>query len=292
MITSQVVQLYKEELKDIYEDGELSQIIFLVFEKVKSFTKIDFVLKGIEAVNGSEEEEFKRILVELKQFKPVQYVLGYAWFHEMKFNVNENVLIPRQETEELVEWIVKDTRGEGRRTGDEVKILDVCTGSGCIAVSLKKDLNHAQVTAIDISEAAIDVAMKNSETHKAPVRFIQTDILNLDKSFLTSSQSYNIIVSNPPYILESEKQQMQKKELDYEPHLAFFVKDNDALIFYKRIAELALIQLKPNGRLYFEINESKGKEVVELLQQKGFSNVILKKDLNGKDRMIKATIDI
>ncbi len=291
MIVNEVVELFRESLKRIYKEGELTQIIYLVFEQVNSFSKIDLILKRSELITVEEEEKFKSILSELEKHKPVQYVLGYAWFYGMSIKVNENVLIPRQETEELIDWIIKETRDEGRGTGEVLNILDVCTGSGCIAISLKKNLTKAKVTALDISEQALDVARENSQTHDTEIQFVETDILQQKTSPFTLHHSFNIIVSNPPYVLESEKQQMKKKELDYEPHLAFFVKDQDPLLFYKSISEFAQFYLSAGGRLYFEINEMKGNEIVELLTRQGFSDVCLKKDLNGKDRMVRAVFN-
>ena len=290
MKINQVVQLYKDALNDIYDQGELAQVIFLVFEQVKNFSKIDFVLKRDEAITTEEEKKFKQILSELKTHKPVQYVLGSAWFYGMKFNVNENVLIPRQETEELVNWIMQDIKDKSQEPNNELTILDICTGSGCIAISLKKNVLNASVIALDISEAALAVANENAKKYDAEIQFCQTDILLHNTSPFTAHSSFNMIVSNPPYVLETEKQLMTKKELDYEPHLAMFVFDTDPLIFYRRISEFGLVNLKPNGKLYFEINESKGNEIVALLTNSGYSEIQLKKDLNGKDRMIAAKL--
>ncbi len=287
MKISDVVLKYRSELNNLYSEGELEQVIFLVLEHVKGFSKIDMVLKKDEVVSQNEQEQLDRILSQLMKSKPIQYVLGYAWFYGTKFKVNESVLIPRQETEELVEWIIQESRIKNQESG--LAIIDICTGSGCIAVSLKRNLPGTEVYALDISEKALEVAKENATINQTPVQFIQEDIL-----FPISGSPilpFDLIVSNPPYVLESEKIKMQKKELDYEPHLSLFVNDNDPLLFYKKIADFALVNLKPKGRLYFEINEKKGKEVVELLIGKGFSDVILKKDLNGKDRMLRAILE-
>ncbi len=305
MKVSELISVYREALKNIYEEGELSQVIFLVLEHVKDFSKIDLAMKNEELISDSEKEKFEHILSELKTNKPIQYVLGVAWFSGMKLKVNEHVLIPRQETEELVEWIYK---GDGRGTGDGLRILDICTGSGCIALALKKKLPQSEIYALDISEQTIAVAKENSIRNKAEVTFILQDILQLPTSNLQPPTSnfqlpssnlpftdspihrFNILVSNPPYVLETEKQQMNNKVLNFEPHLALFVKDNDPLVFYNAIADFALTHLKPYGELYFEINESKGKEVKELLMSKGFSDIVVKKDLNERDRMVKAIL--
>ncbi len=288
MKVSDVVRKYRKELDTLYAEGELSQVIFMVFEHVKTFSKVDLILKKDEVVSQNEQEEFEHVLSQLKANKPIQYVLGYAWFYGLKFKVNENVLIPRQETEELVEWILNESQ---ERT-DKIKILDICTGSGCMAIALKNKLPGADVSALDVSGKALGVARENATMNSTSIQFFQSDILQSQTLNSELRTEFDLIVSNPPYVLESEKSQMQKKELDYEPHLAMFVKDNDPLIFYKRIADIALINLNSGGKLYFEINERNGKEVVELLVEKGFSEVLLKKDLNGKDRMVSAKLEI
>jgi release factor glutamine methyltransferase len=283
MKVSQVIFRYKEALKDSYHEGEISQIIYLVFEHVKNFSKIDLVTRKDEVVSESEEKQLDDILSQLIKNKPIQYILGYSWFYGIKIIVNSAVLIPRQETEELVDWIIKD---EGKRPKDEIQILDICTGSGCIAIALKKNLPGARVSALDVSTEALAVAEINAAANHQNIQFIQADILQ--KELTGRKLSYDIIVSNPPYVLESEKKEMQKKELDYEPHLAMFVKHEDPLIFYSHIADLAAGNLTAGGKLYFEINEKKGREVTELLMDKGFSDVTIKHDLNGKHRIIRA----
>ena len=286
MKVNEIILIYRNQLRDLYEEGELSQVIFLVFEHVKNFSKIDIHLRKDELLSDSEKIKLENILSELKLNMPVQYVLGYAWFSGMKFKVNEHVLIPRQETEELVEWISKKIEDEVRERKFDFNILDVCTGSGCIAIALKKKFPSANIFALDISEEALAVARENSKLNQAEVSFIQSDILRTPNFNLPTN--YDLIVSNPPYVLESEKQILNKNVLDYEPHLALFVKDNDPLIFYNSISDFAFHHLKPGGKLYFEINEAKGKEVEDLLLMKGFFNVIVKKDLNEKVRMASA----
>ena len=286
----QIIQLYKESLKEMYHEGELSQLTFMAFEHVKKFSKTDLVLKRDELVPQEEAIEFNRILKSLKSHQPIQYVLGYAWFYDLKLKVNSDVMIPRRETEELVKWIIDEIEDNEKKATIELQLLDVCTGSGCIAISLKKNLVHAKAMALDISENALALAKENALMNETEINFVRADVLQLQTLPFTPGTFFNIIVSNPPYILESEKMQMKKKELDFEPHLAFFVKDQDPLIFYKRIAELALLHLAKNGKLYFEINEMKGSGVVELLNQFGFSDVCLRKDFYGKDRMISASL--
>jgi release factor glutamine methyltransferase len=265
----------------------------------------------------SEEEiqiwEF--LLEQLKQEIPIQYLLGKTSFFGLDFNVNPDVLIPRPETEELVEWIVESGKWEAGRGklevgsqklevgSQEIKILDIGTGSGCIAISLAKNIPNAVVFAGDISEKALVTAQKNAEINKVEVNFIHVDILNIDdlEQLPTSHchpelvegplpTKFDIIVSNPPYVRELEKIEIKKNVLDFEPHLALFVSDNDALIFYKKIAELAQKSLNPNGKLFFEINQYLGKEMMDLLRKMNFKNVELRKDIYGNDRMIKAEI--
>ena len=219
----------------------------------------------------------------------------------MNFEVNENVLIPRPETEELVDWIIESEKLEVRSqklgvAGENLKVLDIGTGSGCIAISLAKNLQNFQVFAIDISEKAIETAERNADKNNVSIHFIKTDILklnNLDELQTSSfpvSTKYDIIVSNPPYVRNLEKAEIKKNVLDNEPHLALFVDDNDALIFYNKIAELALKNLSKKGKLYFEINQYLGKETVELLTKMNFKNIELRKDIYGNDRMIRCEI--
>ncbi len=288
MKVNAIAEEYRRSLKELYGEGELSQIIFLVFEHVKNFTKVDLVLKKDEIVSEEEQKQFDQILSELKSRKPIQYVLGFAWFYGMKFKVNEHVLIPRQETEELVEWIAESSKFKVQSS--KLEILDVCTGSGCIAISLKKEFPEANVSAIDISEEALTVAKVNSRLNNAQIEIFRKDILQSTALNFKLRTLFDIIVSNPPYVTEKEKEKMDSKVIDFEPSLALFVSDDDALVFYNAIADFALENLKPSGKLYFEINEAKGKEVVELLTNKGFVNVELRRDLNGKDRMVKATL--
>lgn len=232
-----------------------------------------------EALLSSEQElQFREYTKDLLRKRPVQYVLGEAWFAGMKFFVNEHVLIPRPETEELVEWINK---------GDT--ILDIGTGSGCIPVALKKKYPDTLVYACDISEGALQVAQANANTNNTAIGFIHCDVLN--KNEWHKLPEADIIVSNPPYIPLDEKASMHENVLEFEPHLALFVSNEDPLIFYKAIADLAKSKLKRNGVIYFEIHEDLGSSVQHLLESKNFRHVELKKDLQGKDRMIRAVYE-
>jgi release factor glutamine methyltransferase len=240
---------------------------------------------------STDEIQVWNTIVEQLQLEiPIQYLLGKTSFYGLDFEVNSNVLIPRPETEELVDWIVQSTRHEVRDTKSDdvrrrIKILDIGTGSGCIAVSLAKNIPNAQIFAIDISEKALATAKKNAEINAVKVTFIERNILETE----VLSEQFDIIVSNPPYVRELEKKEIKKNVLDNEPHLALFVKDNDALVFYKKIAELAQKNLSHNGELFFEINQYLGDEMMELLEKMEFKNIELRKDIYGNDRMIRGT---
>ena len=224
----------------------------------------------------------EQIQTQLLQHRPIQYVLGEAWFMGLKFFVNESVLIPRPETEELVSWVIDEHKNKGA-----LQILDIGTGSGCIGISLQKNLPSSKVTLLDISEDALGIAAGNAKKLGATVQTQQLDIL--DESAWASLPIYDVIVSNPPYIKKTEAESMAKHVLDFEPSLALFVEDDDALIFYRKIALLAVRHLASNGVLNFEINEMLGEEVVVLLEELGFS-AQLRKDLQGKNRMVRASL--
>jgi release factor glutamine methyltransferase len=241
-------------------------------------------------MDGVHLKQWKSILSDLKIEKPIQYILGETEFFGLRFEVNENTLIPRPETEELVELIIKE-EGKGKREEGKVKILDIGTGSGCIAISIAKNIPTAEVFAIDVSEKALAVAKKNSEINSTKVNFINADILKIDdvtelSTFDFRLSTFDLIVSNPPYVRNLEKAEIKPNVLEYEPHLALFVEDNDALLFYRKIAQLAIKNLAVNGKLYFEINQYLGKETVQLLESLAFKNVELIKDIYGNDRII------
>jgi release factor glutamine methyltransferase len=234
-----------------------------------------------EPVLPAEEARVKDYTERLKQQEPVQYILREAWFGNQKFYVDPQVLIPRPETEELVDWIIQDHR----TAASPLRILDIGTGSGCIPITLKKNTPNAEVWAIDISEGALRVAQQNAEKIGAAVQFLQLDIL--DTGNWSSLPVFDIIVSNPPYIPEHNKASMQANVLEHEPHIALFVPDTDALVFYKAIADFAISHLTPNGLLYLEIHEDLGQAVLEMLAGKGFE-ALLKKDMQQKDRMVRS----
>ena len=277
---------FQNELKSIYDKEEIDSFFFMITEKFYTIRRIDFTLNPDFIIENYPEWE--TIISDLKHEKPIQYILGEAWFYGLKFNVNENTLIPRSETEELVEWILKEVRIQN----SEVRILDIGTGTGCIPISLKANLPEAEVFAIDVSEKALEIANQNAKDNKVDINFSQVDILKVENLLPIThhpSKKINIIVSNPPYVRNLEKEEIKKNVLDYEPHLALFVEDNDALLFYRKIAQLAKESLEPNGLLFFEINQYLGKETVELLEKLGFKNIELRKDLKGNFRMIKCT---
>jgi release factor glutamine methyltransferase len=272
------------ELQTIQEDAEIESFFFILTEFLHNLKRIDVSLHPDFEVSESDFEKWNTIISELKTEKPIQYITGEAWFYGLRFEVNENTLIPRPETEELVEWIVDGLKlkGKGQR------VLDIGTGSGCIPIALKKEIPSAQVSAIDISEKALEMARKNALNNQVEVNFIQQDILQSSNLQISKSSNllFDVIVSNPPYVRNLEKHEIKKNVLDYEPHLALFVDDSDALLFYRKIAQLALKSLTPNGKLFFEINQYLAKETFELVEQLGFKNIELRKDFIGNDRMI------
>ncbi len=269
---------YHSELQKLYNQQEVKQISSMVFEKVLGFSKVDLVLNTNEVVNNSNEEKLNGFLERLKKHEPVQYVLEEAWFYDLPFYVNQHVLIPRPETEELVQLIAKESKDQ------KVSILDIGTGSGCIALSLKKTLPQSTVSAMDVSQEALKVAQKNADRLNIDIEFAKGDILS---DHVLDNMKFDIIVSNPPYISKNEMNEMASNVLDHEPHLALFVEDENPLLFYERITEFATKNLNPNGRLYFEINEAYGGKVLEVLQQNGFKHIELVKDMNGKERIVK-----
>ena len=271
-----------QELTSIYGDDEAASIFYLVLEDKNKLKRVDLALQPDLTFSAEEMVVWNAVLEQLKKEIPVQYVLGKTSFYGLEFEVNSAVLIPRPETEELVNWILEPQTPNPKP--QTLNILDIGTGSGCIAISLAKNIQNSIVYALDVSEKALATAQKNAKKNNVEVHFIEKNILKTDDL----EQKFDIIVSNPPYVREFEKQEIKKNVLDYEPHLALFVEDTNALIFYKKIAELAQKSLSPKGKLYFEINQYLGKETVDLLQKMNFKNIELRKDIYGNDRMIKA----
>lgn len=281
MTIREAYQKLSEALSIIYDRREATIMADMVITHITGLGKTDRILHGQKELSAVESEQLRGYELSLLNGAPIQYVLGEAWFASMKFYVNESVLIPRPETEELVEWIIQDTDANAN-----VSILDIGTGSGCIPISLKKALPNAQVHALDISPEALSVARRNAENLHTAIHFHQLNIL--DEKAHATLPTFDCIVSNPPYIRNMEKQEMHANVLQHEPHLALFVPDEDPLLFYREIAAFASSHLTPGGKLYFEINEALGTETSHLLQTTGFKNVHIRKDLQGKDRMIQA----
>ena len=273
-----------QELTPLYDAGEAESFFYLILEAKHQLKRVDLALQPDLVFSKAELETWNLILEQLKKEIPIQYLLGSTHFYGLEFEVNSNVLIPRPETEELVDWIIQSSKFKVQSS--KFKILDIGTGSGCIAISLAKNLPNAEVFALDVSDKALATAQKNAELNQVTIQFIHQSILETEDL----GQQFDLIVSNPPYVRHLEKHEIKKNVLDNEPHLALFVDDNDALIFYRKIAELALKNLNPQGQLYFEINQYLGQETLDLLQEMGFKDITLRKDIYGNDRMIQCTI--
>jgi release factor glutamine methyltransferase len=282
------IKLYKqhfiEQLSSIYDEIEAESFFYIILENKHLLRRIDLALNLDLEFSKQETTIWDSILEQLKSEIPIQYILGTTSFFGLDFEVNSNVLIPRPETEELVDWIIKENLKIPK--SENIKILDIGTGSGCIAISLAKNISNSIVIGLEVAGNALETAQKNAVKNEVNVTFVQKNILETNDL----EQQFDIIVSNPPYVRNLEKHEIQKNVLDNEPHVALFVDDDDALIFYRKIAKLAIINLSEKGKLYFEINQYLGKETVELLKDLGFKNIELKKDIYGNDRMIKATI--
>lgn len=279
-----ILSFFRSELAGHYDEEEITRLAEWCFEEFIGWTKTDLLLNHERTVNESDLLKFNFAVKDLKRGRPIQYVLGKAYFHGLEFYVDDNVLIPRPETEELVQLIIDEERGKKRTP----VIVDIGTGSGCIAIALKKKIPHAHVYALDVSLGALAVAKRNATANDAEIHFLLSDVL--DKTAHEHIPACHIIVSNPPYVTEKESGEMLARVKDYEPHLALFVKDNDSLIFYKSIAQLGRDKLKEDGLLAFEINEQLGYETCILLQQEGYRDVRLLKDMQGKDRFILARL--
>lgn len=283
--------IFHKELDAIYGKDEVASFFYLSIEHHLNVARIQLILDPEFTLTKDETDVFFTMLEDLKQQKPIQYILGETEFYGLQFNVNENVLIPRPETEELVDWIIKDSKLKSQNS-EPIKILDIGTGSGCIAISLAKHLPEAQVFAVDISESALKIAKENADRNGIEVEFIKANILESslwEDVALQQVDFFDIIVSNPPYVRELEKREIKPNVLDNEPHLALFVENDNPLIFYKAITDFAVDKLKSNGSLYFEINQYLGQETKQLLVDFEFNDIQLRKDLNGNDRMLKGT---
>ncbi len=284
MYIRQYKTIFENELSLYYDEKEVESFFYLILEQFHQLKRIDLALNPTLEMDAQQLLRWENVVIELQKERPIQYILGETEFYGLPFLVNENTLIPRPETEELVDLIIVESQ---KSKVESFKILDIGTGSGCIAISLAKNLPNAKVSAIDVSEKALEMAQKNAELNNVEVHFIQKNILEI----ADLEQQFDVIVSNPPYVRMLEKAEIKTNVLDYEPHLALFVDDNDALLFYRKIAQLALKNLTKNGKLYFEINQYLGKETVELLENLGFKNVNLIKDIYGNDRMISCKLN-
>jgi release factor glutamine methyltransferase len=301
MTVYEAQQQLQTALTDLYDNREAANIADWVMEHVTGLRKIDRIMHKQSPLAPERADRLLEYTRQLLTHKPVQYVLHEAWFCGMPFYVDEHVLIPRPETEELVDWIVTEVVRKEAEVGNRMyensskflpptsylSILDIGTGSGCIPVSLKKKIPHAEVYACDVSEGALNVAARNAADQQTPIHFLQVDFL--DKESWSSLPEVDIIVSNPPYIPQSDKNTMLQNVLAYEPHLALFVPDNDALVFYDAIANFAQQTLPGHGCVFVEIHEDLGQKTKELFESKGFYAEV-KKDFQGKDRMVKAVL--
>lgn len=274
-----IVNEIRNALREHYPDSEALALAKMLLVEAFGFSTLELYGGKDKEISGKRLDVLNEMIARLKKNEPIQYVIGAEVFCGWTFEVNENVLIPRPETQELVRWIVADWKSDA-----PCRILDVGTGSGCIAISLSKLLEGAEVEAWDISEGALRVARRNADRNEAQVFFRRVDVLKA----CTEDCRYDVIVSNPPYITESEKQDMDANVLDWEPHTALFVPDADPLLFYRRIAELGVSMLNEGGALYFEINRAYGEETVRMLEGLGYKQIELRKDNWGNDRMIKA----
>ncbi len=271
------------ELEELYSQEEAINIMRIVFQEKLGLSRADMALQNEQTVDDKSRKLIFQIAEKLIEGQPVQQLLGSVHFLKTKLRINKNVLIPRPETEELVDIIIKENRDE-----EELSVLDIGTGSGCIAIALANNLPESQVKALDISQPALELARINAIANNAAVDFLNLDILIEDN--WKKLKIFDIIVSNPPYVLETEKENMHVNVLNHEPHVALFVPENDPLLFYEKISDMALKHLSKTGKLYFEINAAFGQETKRMLLKKGFAEVTLRKDMNGRDRFITACL--
>lgn len=269
---------FLSRLDPIYDRSELDSFFAICLENIEGLSRFDLMLnKDLETKDIIRWEE---VICDLEDEKPIQYIFGHTHFYGLIFKVDENVLIPRSETEELVDWVLNSIV----ERENPIKILDIGTGSGCIAISLAKHLPNAKVFAMDVSKKALEIAFRNAQLNEVEISLIEADVLSLDKL----EDSFDIIVSNPPYVRNLEKKEIKYNVLGYEPHLALFVNDDNALVFYDKIASLACSELVSGGMLFFEINQYLGMETLALVDSKNFEKSELKKDMLQNDRMIRA----
>ena len=276
---------FVNSLSAVADEAEAQSFFYLVVEQLHQLKRIDLALEPTYTITEAQWQQWESIRLRLLNQEPIQYILGSTTFYGLPFTVNPAVLIPRPETEELVEWILKSfALNRQPKTNNRQQFLDIGTGSGCIAISLAKNLPDVHVSAIDVSAKALEIARLNAQQNGVQINFISQNILETAKL----DQQYEVIVSNPPYVREVEKHEIQANVLEHEPHLALFVADEDPLLFYRKIGELAFESLTPSGSLFVEINQYLGEATLQLFRQIGFTQVELKKDMYGNDRMIRA----
>jgi release factor glutamine methyltransferase len=271
----------ESEFADLYPSEEYNSFFAMLSESMLGYSRFELSLNASEEINPEILPKFIDALERLKNREPIQYIIGSTEFFGLSFCVTPDTLIPRPETEELVEWVIQENI-------ESAEILDIGTGSGCIAVSLAKQMNDSVVTALDVSNRALDVAVRNAKDNDVSVNFIEKDILSTNQL----PSKYDIIVSNPPYVRHEEKKNMDDNVLQFEPETALFVPDNDPLKFYRSITSLAKTHLKEGGSLFFEINEYLSKEMVSMLKDNGFSDIQLRQDFRGRDRFIKCRLNL
>lgn len=272
---------FNEQLQHLYDTDEIKSMLTIVAYEVLGLSRVDLVLKDNESLSEAQIVQLNNVLSQLQQEIPIQYIFEKAYFYGYEFKVSPATLIPRRETEELVEWVLSEMN---RQPEKKWRVLDIGTGTGCIPISIKKEFPLAEIFAMDISTGALKIAKENAEKLNASVIFIEQNILST-----TQLDSYDIIISNPPYVRNLEKAEIKKNVLDYEPHLALFVEDNDPLIFYRKITQLAQKSLTENGLLFFEINQYLGEEMQQMVSEY-FKIIELRKDLQGNDRMMKCSV--
>ena len=269
-----ILPYFERELAQFYSNKEVQNMAFWCIHSISKLSRSEYLLSSNSPLSKDTVSFYQSVVSRLQNFEPLQYILGECEFYGLSLKVSPSCLIPRPETEELVHWILQH---------NFTKALDIGTGSACIPIALARH-KEAQITALDISSDALSIARENAKKNTVDIHFIEHNIFN-DIDLKTS---FDLIVSNPPYVLESEKTLMNNNVLDYEPHLALFVSDNDALIYYKRIIDFSKVHLQREGLLFLEINEQKSVEIKDLLENNGFENVLIKKDMQGKNRMVKA----
>lgn len=277
MLLKEYKNYFVQELTGVVDSEEANQFFYIGLEEILGFSKVDFLTKELE-LSKEQLLKWNNLLDALKKHQPIQYYFKKAHFFGMEFMVSSDTLIPRSETEELVEWVIETCQHQDKKW----RILDIGTGSGCIPITLAKNLSNVAISAIDFSEKALEIAQQNAQKHNINIQFIQQDILQTNHL-----EEYDIIISNPPYVRDLEKKEILPNVLAYEPHSALFVSDNEPLVFYEKITQLAFEYLKEDGFLFFEINQYLGLETQKMIEKR-FCNVELRRDLKNNFRMIKA----